>query len=386
MFSIGKKEFQMKHTSGIPTFDTFIEGGFRSGDNVVWLAPGRRDLDPVLEAFLSAPGTSAGPSPVRRTICLGDPPGCGHPDGTDAELVVHTFAGDNQAERAEVESVILAEDLGEGARVVVSALDDLVARFGAEAAVDIYKRTCPRLFDRGAIAYWIGSRELVGAVVSEGVTRIAQCVFELRDGRLRVIKAEGRSSWLQGAMVDLDLSGGTPVVSREHAVGRLGEGLRRVRADRGLTQAQLAELADVTPAAISQAETGRRGLSLDTLVPLVDTLGLGLDDLLGTGRRRGPFIARPDRRPASTRSVMFDDPEAGPLVHLVELAGGQTRGVPIAGRGTEVVLCIEGLVMVDLGDTNPVLRARDGLMVTEQSVVSFTNLGESPACLFWVAT
>lgn len=385
----------MKQTSGIPTFDDFIEGGFGPGDNVVWLAQNRRDLDPVVGAFLAVRPDSPGDGPVvRRHICLGDPSTCGHPERFGPELVVHPLAGRSDpvgdgnaaALRAEFEAVVLADDLGVGARVVVSALDDLVSRFGAEATVDIYRRTCPRLFDRGAIAYWIGSRELVGALVSEGVTRIAQCVFELREGRLRVVKAEGRSSWLQGAMVDLDLSGEWPVASREHAVGRLGEGLRRVRADRGLTQAQLAELAGVTPAAISQAETGRRGLSLDTIVPLVDTLGLGLDDLLGTGRRRGPFIARPDRRPASSRSAVFDDPDAGPLVQLVELAGGQTGGVPIAGRGTELVLCIDGLVMVDLGDTNPVLRARDALMVTERSVVSFTNLGESPASLFWIST
>ncbi|MCZ7631627.1 MAG: helix-turn-helix transcriptional regulator [Microthrixaceae bacterium] len=286
---------------------------------------------------------------------------------------------------ADLESVILADDIGEGARVVVTALDDLMARFGAEATVEFYRRTCPNLFDRGAIAYWVGSRELVGATVAEGVTRVAQCVFELRDGRLRVLKAEGRSSWLQGAMVDLDLTGEVPVASREHAVGRLGEGLKRVRAERNLTQAQMAELAHVTPAAVSQAETGRRGLSLDTLVPLVEALGVGLDDLLGTGRRRGPFIARPDRRPTRSGSALFDDPVTGPLVHLVELEGEESRGVPVPTHGTELVLCAEGLVMVDLGETTPVLRAHDALMVTEESVLSFTNLASAPASVFWVA-
>lgn len=379
----------MKQTSGIPTFDVFMEGGLELGDNVVWLAGTLGDLDAVVDAFL-APSSGAA---VRRTICLGGPPDCGHRADADGELVLHPVTGDSgpnglrsdEAARAELESVVLAEDIGEGARVVITALDDLLARFGAEATVGFYRRTCPRLFERGAIAYWVGSRELVGAQVAEGVTRVAQCVFELRDGRLRVIKAEGRSSWLQGAMVDLDLSGDTPAVSREHAVGRLGEGLKRIRAERSLTQAQMAELAHVTPAAVSQAETGRRGLSLDTLVPLVDALGLGLDDLLGTGRSRGPFIARPDRRHTRSGSALFDDPHTGPLVHLIELDSEESRVVPVQTHGTQLVLCSQGLVMVDLGDTTPVLRAHDALMVTEESVLSFTNLARVPAGVFWVA-
>jgi mannose/fructose-specific phosphotransferase system component IIA len=54
-------------------------------------------------------------------------------------------------------------------------------------------------------------------------------------------------------------------------------------------------------------------------------------------------------------------------------------------RGTELVMCAEGLVMVDLGGTTPVLRAHDALMVTEESVLSFTNLSSGPASVFWVA-
>ncbi|MCZ7631628.1 MAG: hypothetical protein M5U19_22355 [Microthrixaceae bacterium] len=83
----------MKQTSGIPTFDEFIEGGLEVGDNVVWLAEQRGDLVPVLDAFLAPPAGEATPgTPVRRTICLGAPPDCGHPADPDVELVVHTLA------------------------------------------------------------------------------------------------------------------------------------------------------------------------------------------------------------------------------------------------------------------------------------------------------
>lgn len=375
----------MKQSSGIPTFDTFIEGGLEPGDNVVWITEHRSDADRIMGAFLGVAPSGDGTARVRRSICMGDPAECGHEPPGATESLRHVIIGDGDAAMVSAESAFLADDLGEGSRVVISALDDIMERWGSEATVDLYRRTCPRLFDRGAIAYWVGTREVLGPSVIDRIARIAQCVFEIRDDRLRVLKAEGRSSWLQGAMVDIDTDGPEPEVSREHAVGRLGEGLRRLRAERGLTQAQMAELARVTPAAVSQAETGRRGLSLDTLVPLVEALGIGLDDLLGTGRRRGPFIARPDRRPSLRGTALFDDPDVGPRVHLVEIAGGERQAVPLETRGTELVVVSEGLVMVDLGDTTPVLRAHDALMVTEESVLSFTNLGGSVAQLFWIA-
>ncbi|OGT89037.1 MAG: XRE family transcriptional regulator [Gammaproteobacteria bacterium RIFOXYA12_FULL_61_12] len=67
-------------------------------------------------------------------------------------------------------------------------------------------------------------------------------------------------------------------------VDRLLSGENKVRVwreYRGLTAARLAELAGVTPAAISQIESGKRGLSVDLLKKLAEALRLDLDDLVG---------------------------------------------------------------------------------------------------------
>src|SRR3712207_7185016 len=55
-------------------------------------------------------------------------------------------------------------------------------------------------------------------------------------------------------------------------------------------------LIDITPSAISQAESGRRGLSLDTLVTLTERLGVGLDQLLSTVEDRGYILDRKSTR------------------------------------------------------------------------------------------
>ena len=44
-----------------------------------------------------------------------------------------------------------------------------------------------------------------------------------------------------------------------------------------------------------------------------------------------------------------------------------------------------GLVLVDLGDSTPVLRGGDALRVTRNGVRRLDNLADSPATVFWIA-
>jgi transcriptional regulator with XRE-family HTH domain len=367
-------------SSGLESLDTFLEGGVRRGDNVVWLADERGSADPFLAAFLAA-GRG-----VCRTVHLGrrsSQPGAS-PSGGEDSIVLDQ--ANPAADLAEVEAALFAADLVAGSRVVIDALDDLVIRWGAAAAIKFYRRTCPRLFDRGTIAYWVGSRDVVGAAVIDGVSKVAQCVFDVRGTRLRVAKAEGRSARLQGAVVGLEVVDGQIMVSREHAVGRIGEGLRRVRRDRNLTQAQIANLAGVTAGAISQAESGRRGLSLDSLIPLCEALGIGVDEILGTGRTPDPLLARHDREMSTGQIVpLFDDPAGGHRTFLVRLGPGESIAPPFPHKGSELILVAKGLVLVDLGDTTPVLRTGDALAASRVPVLRWTNLDDDRAELFWIA-
>jgi len=151
---------------------------------------------------------------------------------------------------------------------------------------------------------------------------------------------------------------------------------------------ELAQRAGVTPAAISQAESGRRGLSLDTVVRLCESLDVGLDDLLGIGGRPSPWLARHDRVvPTPSGTVpLFDDADAGARVHHVHLGEGQRGRPPQPHKGPEVVAVATGLVLVDLGESTPVLRAGDAVMASDVVVQGWTNLADGPSTLFWIAT
>lgn len=61
---------------------------------------------------------------------------------------------------------------------------------------------------------------------------------------------------------------------------RLGERIREERLRLHLTQAQLAEAVDISDTYMGAIERGERSLTLDTLVRLVNRLGVTVDQLL----------------------------------------------------------------------------------------------------------
>ena len=132
------------------------------------------------------------------------------------------------------------------------------------------------------------------------IAEVTQCVFALSEGRLRIAKAEARGPGVEGSVFRMRVEDGRPVLEAAPAAARLGTALRAVRTQRNLSQSDLARLLGISPSAVSQAERGRRGLSLETLLDACTKLDLTLDELLrGDVQPRLP--PRPPPRPAAAR-------------------------------------------------------------------------------------
>lgn len=61
---------------------------------------------------------------------------------------------------------------------------------------------------------------------------------------------------------------------------RFGDNLRKARKDRGWTQEDLADAADLAPVQVSRIERGVREIRLTTLVRLTQALKVTADELL----------------------------------------------------------------------------------------------------------
>lgn len=369
-------------SSGLPELDALI-GGVIPGDNIVWVVDDLAVLPPVVGAFVA--GANGQP------VTVVDP---GEPDGASSlspaspvSLVERLDAspGHEFADPVRLEQELVERGRRAPGRVVVTGLDVFVRRWGASRALAFFSRVCPQLFDLGAVAYWCVDRNAVDARFVDGVRRVTQCVLEIERGHLRVLKAEGRSDDVQGRVVQVRREGDTLRFEAERALGRLAEGLRRVRRERNLTQAQVAALAGVSASAISQAESGHRGLSLDTLLVVADRLGCDIGDLVARRPPAGYVLARRDRLEAGPGiAALLDDPAAGLRAYLVSLGPGEAGEPPVAHKGGELVVVAQGLVVVDLGDETPVVRSGDAVLATKVPVLGWRNLLAEPARLFWI--
>jgi transcriptional regulator with XRE-family HTH domain len=361
-------------TTGLGALDDLL-GGLSAGDNVVWVGDQPAIHDVIESAFLDV-----GPGP-STLVLLSDEPSP-FPTG-DHVVVVDGRAGRAVADPVLLEREILQRGAEPGSRIVVRDLDTLVRRLGAQAASGFFARTCPRLFDQGAIAYWRASRTGSSRIL-DSVQRVTQSVIDHTGGRLRVSKAEGGPQ-VTGRIFDVHLEDGSLNLTEVEALGRLADGLRRLRISRGMTQTDIARLAGVSPSAISQVESGQRGLNLDTLLTLASALSVSIDDLLGYHPDPGYLVARRDRIPARRGLVpLLDDPEAGLRAYLVILGPGESGGPGSVHKGAELILVGSGVVQLELNEETPVLRAGDALLVTVDAIHGWRNLLPETARLFWI--
>jgi transcriptional regulator with XRE-family HTH domain len=358
-------------------------GGVILGDNVVWVTEGSdlvvRHLEEALVREVAALGgrafyVSTGPDPGRLQSRLGETVTVldARPRGTYGDAAVLETA------------IIEAARSHPPGYVVIDGLAAFARRWGQARAVAFFSRVCPRLFDLGAVAYWRAPRAELGRSFIDQVTNVTQCVLEIGEGHLRVVKAEGRPASVQGRLLRLELADGVVRLEDERALGRLGRGLERVRRERNLHQSDLARMAGVTPSAISQAEAGRRGLALDTLLLLSERLGMGLDELLASAPTGGYVLARHPRTRADATTALLDDPKAGLRAYLVRLGPGESGTPEFLHKGAELVLVASGLVQVTIGTDTPVMRAGDAVLATTVAVSAWRNLMNSPALLFWI--
>ncbi|MGH3766692.1 MAG: helix-turn-helix domain-containing protein [Pseudonocardiaceae bacterium] len=175
---------------------------------------------------------------------------------------------------------------GERNLVLFEALETMIGRWGADAAARFFAHCCPQLLELGAIAYWSVPPSEHYPGLWRTIEEITQCVLVVGDSRLRVAKAEGRTPGIEGSVFRYRDVDGLPALTPAPVAARIGVALRAARTQRHLSQSDLARLARVSPSAISQAERGKRGLSLETLLQLTGNLNMSVDELL-----RGDVVA-----------------------------------------------------------------------------------------------
>jgi transcriptional regulator with XRE-family HTH domain len=380
---MSRAERPLTATTGVPELDRAL-GGLYWGDNVVLDAETAAEVEPFYRAAASEASLYDGagfvtlerdPQEVRALYA-----------GLD--VVDARPGGAIHEPRALLEAIARRCARSGRQLLLFDSFEAMIAGWGRAAAGRFFARGCPLLLGLGAIAYW----SLTGARQSPALRReiegITQCVLMVGEDRLRIAKAEGRPPGVEGSVFRYALDGhGLPLLERAPTAARLGTALRALRLSRKLSQAEVARLAGVSASAISQAERGRRGLSLETLLELTGRLHITLDELLGGEVAPGYRLARRDdpRHSESDRPIpLLDDPRAGLRAYLVRLSPGGYAAADIAHKGIELVAVASGLVQVKLATGQPVLRQGEVLAADRSGVAGWRNLSDRDALVFWI--
>ena len=174
---------------------------------------------------------------------------------------------------------------------------------------------------------------------------------------------------------------------------KIGDKIRRLRLQRGLTQEELANRVELSKSFISLLERDLTSPSLDTLSDLLETLGSDLPT----------FFAKDDEKLVFGDQDIFvkEDPEGlkGQIKWLipsaqknrmepilVEMAPGGETDEDDPHEGEEFGYVLSGTLRIVLGDRTERVRRDESFYFRPNAPHKLQNAGKTPCRVLWVST
>jgi transcriptional regulator with XRE-family HTH domain len=184
-----------------------------------------------------------------------------------------------------------------------------------------------------------------------------------------------------------------PGVVEEVSSGRLGERIRALRRERGLTLEVLAGRSGVSRAMISKLERGEKNPTLVVAAKVAEGLGVSLSQLVGVEERREVVVVPRERRMVVRDPVtgferqLLSPSFGGRGIEFIKnvVPGGSSSGeFPPHRRGVEEYVVVErGRLMAILGGEEYLLEEGDALYFEADVPHRFDNAGEE-VCSYYL--
>ena len=172
----------------------------------------------------------------------------------------------------------------------------------------------------------------------------------------------------------------TAAVADGGAEAALGRRIRSARTRRGLSAAELANLAGVSKSLVSQIERGIAAPSIDTVRRLASALELPVFSLFMEEPDAGMVVRRADRRvvryPGSRARREVLSPTLGGRMVLLWVTfppGDEDGHEPVHHVGEEGVVVVRGTLEVSLGQQRVLLEAGDSMTFDSEVPHTFRN-------------
>jgi len=299
----------------------------------------------------------------------------------------------------------LVDDARGGVRLVFESLTGMQAVWGGEEQViRYYSRACPRLYELNTIAYWLIEKGVHSPRLKSSINQIAQVVVDLTVKRgktlMTILKAEKQAAApLNKPLAYLTRDMDVRFESQDRASGPydLGDRLKALRLQKGVSQTELARLTGVTASTISQIESNLIFPSLPALFRMAEIMSVDVSSLLGDAHRKSRKVvfanteAQPARLtglPKNEVTALFLAPgkiELAADPHLVEIpAHRKLSGHFSAHKGPELGYVLSGSARLTVDNTQHSAQAGDTIYLARETPQQWENPGPEPFRLFWV--
>jgi len=174
----------------------------------------------------------------------------------------------------------------------------------------------------------------------------------------------------------------------------IGEKLRQLRMQRGLTQEELADRCELSKGFISQVERDLASPSIATLTDMLECLGSNLKSFFGdSGNEKVVFS------PNDMFEKQDDEDLHGSITWLipsaqknsmepiaVQLGQGGATALQSPHEGEEFGYVLSGAIYVCVGDKRHKAKAGDSFSFRPHAPHRLENAGKSPARILWIST
>ena len=183
-----------------------------------------------------------------------------------------------------------------------------------------------------------------------------------------------------------DASAGDPTGGngRRHNGPQIGNVIRRLRQQRGLSLKQVAESAQLSASFLGAVERGESDISVGRLSLIAEVLGHDLASLLGYSLRQSrPRFIRPEEHVRMRRGkgiVLTATRIPGTnLELLLATLAPHSKDRPVTHAGLDVLLVLEGNLVLSLDDTDYPMTAGECVVWPSSHKHAIRNDSDEPA-------
>lgn len=171
----------------------------------------------------------------------------------------------------------------------------------------------------------------------------------------------------------------------------LGEKIKQMRNQLGLTQAELADRCELTKGYISQLENDLNSPSIATLTDILSALGSNLAEFFKEETEEKVVFSKEEFIEKDADGVVWNwlIPNAQKNMMepvLVELAEGVATSGDVPHEGEEFGYVLEGKIAIELGKKQYLCKKGEAFYYPANKPHSILNKGKGKAKFLWVST